>query len=672
MSNTAKEKIEILRNKIREHDYNYYVLANPSINDYDYDKLYKELENLENENPNLISPDSPTQRVGSDLTKVFNSVEHKIPMLSLSNSYSEEELINFDRRVKEGLPSNVVVEYVAELKIDGVSVSLKYENGILKTAATRGDGSTGEEVTANVKTIRSVPLKVNLSNTDNYSLIDFEVRGEIFMEVEAFRKLNEERESEGEKLFANPRNSSAGTIKMQDPKIVARRPLDIFVYSLLSVNTSFNTQFENLKVLEKLGFKVNHNYNLCNNINEVLQYCNAWETKREKLPYEIDGVVIKVNSIKQQQILGSIAKSPRWAIAYKFKAKQAETSVKEIRWQVGRTGAVTPVAEFEPVLLAGSTISRATLHNIEEIQRKDIRRRDSVLIEKGGDVIPKVVSVILDKRKKNSPLTLPPDKCPVCASPLYKPENEVMIYCENNLCPAKVKGQIQHFAARNAMDIEGLGESLINQFVDLGFLNSYADIYELKNHKDRLIEIEKLGEKSVSNLIEAIEKSKEKPFPKVLFALGIRYVGIGAAQKLAEHFESIDNLMKASIEQIEEVHDIGPSVSASLNSFFSIQKNIQTIDKLKKARLKFISEKKEKVSNLLDGKTFIITGTLSISREEMKDRIISSGGKVTSSISKNTDYVLVGENPGSKFEKAQKLGVKIISEDEFSKLIEKN
>lgn len=670
MSNSVKEKIEELRNKIREHDYNYYVLAKPSVSDYEYDLLYKELEKLESENPKLITPDSPTRRVGSDLTKVFNPVQHKIPMLSLSNSYNEEELINFDRRAREGLPSTEIIEYVAELKIDGVSVSLKYENGILKTAATRGDGTTGEEVTTNVKTIRSVPLKVNIDKAKEYDLKAFEVRGEIFMEVEAFKKLNEEREAEGEKTFANPRNSSAGTIKMQDPKIVAKRPLDIFVYSLLGEKTQFKSQYENLKLLEKLGLKVNPNHKLCKNINEVLKYCQEWEEKREKLPYEIDGVVVKVNSIKQQQILGSIAKSPRWAIAYKFKAKQAETIVKEIRWQVGRTGAVTPVAEFEPVFLAGSTISRATLHNIEEIQRKDIRDGDSVIIEKGGDVIPKVVSVIIEKRKKGSKATVPPGKCPVCSSPLYKPENEVMIYCENNLCPAKVKGQIQHFAARNAMDIEGLGESLINQFVDLGFLNSYADIYDLKNLKEKLIAVEKLGEKSVTNLLEAVEKSKEKSFAKVLFALGIRYVGIGAAQKLAEHFESIDNLINASAEQIEEVHDIGPSVSESLNRFFSIKKNVETINKLRNAGLNFVAEKKEPSSNILEGKTFVITGTLTISRDEMKDIIISYGGKVTSTVSKNTDYVLAGENPGSKIDKAQKLDVEIISEEDFSQLVE--
>jgi len=670
MSKLLKEKIEELRNKIREYDYNYYILAKPSVPDYEYDIIYKELEKLEKENPDLITPDSPTQRVGSDLTKVFNQVQHKIPMLSLSNSYSEDELINFDRRVREGLPSNEIPEYVAELKIDGVSVSIKYENGILKTAATRGDGTTGEEVTTNIKTIRSIPLNVNLQKAKEYDLKEFEVRGEIFMEIEAFKKLNEEREAEGEKTFANPRNSSAGTIKMQDPKIVANRPLDIFVYSLLGDKTQFKSQHENLKLLEKLGLKVNPNYRLCKNINEVLQYCEEWEKKREKLPYEIDGVVVKVNSIKQQQILGSIAKSPRWAIAYKFKAKQAETIVKEIRWQVGRTGAVTPVAEFEPVFLAGSTISRATLHNIEEIQRKDIREGDSVIIEKGGDVIPKVVSVILEKRKKGTKATLPPEKCPVCSSPLFKPENEVMIYCENNLCSAKVKGEIQHFASRGAMDIEGLGESLINQFVDWGFLNSYADIYELKNHKEKLVEIEKLGEKSVTNLLDAIEKSKQKNFSKVLLALGIRYVGAGAAQKLVEHFGSIDNLINATAEQIEEVHEIGPSVSESLKKFFSLKKNIETINKLKKAGLNFAEEKTAPVSNILEGKTFVITGTLSISRDDMKDKIISFGGKVSGSVSKNTDYLLAGENAGSKLEKAQKLGVKIITEDDFSNLIE--
>ena len=670
MSNDIKTKIEELRDKIRKCDHEYYVLAKPTLSDYEYDILYKELEKLELEYPNYKTKDSPTQRVGSDLANTFNSIQHKTPMLSLSNSYNEKDLLDFDRRVREGVDDESIVEYSVELKIDGVSASLRYENGLLKIAATRGDGTTGEEVTNNIRTIKSIPLKVDLGRAEVKGLSDFEVRGEIFMEVEAFAKLNKDRESKGEKTFANPRNSTAGTIKMLDSKIVASRPLDIFVYFLLEEKGLLKNQYDNLKLLEKLGFKVNPNYKLCKNINEVLEYCNYWENERDNLPYEIDGIVIKVNSIDQQKELGNIAKSPRWAIAYKFKAKQAETKVKEIRWQVGRTGAVTPVAELEPVFLAGSTISRATLHNIEEIQRKDIREGDSVFIEKGGDVIPKVVSVILEKREKGSTKTNPPKNCPECKSELIKPENEVMYYCENSDCPAQVKGKIEHFAARNAMDIEGLGESLISQFVDLGFLKTYSDIYKLKDIKEKLVEIEKLGEKSVTNLLDGIEKSKEKPFYKVLFAIGIRYVGAGAAQKIVEHFGNIENLISAKEEDIEAIHEIGPSISKSITNFFNIKKNQDLVKELQKHGLQFKSIQKENVSELLKDKTFVLTGTLStMTRDQAKEKIIENGGKVTSSISKNTDYLLAGEKAGSKLEKANKLGVKVISEEEFNNLI---
>ncbi len=462
MKKNPQHRIEELREIIREHDYKYYVLAQPSLTDYEFDQLLAELTELENQYPEFITPDSPTQRVGSDLTKEFKSVPHKIPMLSLSNTYSEGELADFDRRIREGLPSSEIVEYICELKIDGLSVSLRYINGKLSVAATRGDGSTGEEVTNNVKTIRSIPLSLNKTSSTVFKDDEFEVRGEIFLELEAFRKLNEERELNGEKTFANPRNSAAGTLKLQDPKIVAGRSLQIFLYYLYSETAQINSQSENLEILNDLGFRINKNFRICNNIGEVLKYCEEWEAKRNTLPYEIDGVVVKVNSLRQQKILGSIAKSPRWAVAYKFKAKQAETRLKKITWQVGRTGTLTPVAELEPVFLAGSTISRATLHNIDEIVRKDIREDDWVLIEKGGDVIPKVVSVNLPKRSKNSSKVKIPSVCPVCGSKLFKPANEVAIYCENSLCPEQVKGRISHFAARGAMDIDGLGDALIN------------------------------------------------------------------------------------------------------------------------------------------------------------------------------------------------------------------
>ncbi len=480
MKKIPQQRIEELRELIREHDYNYHVLAQPSITDFEYDQLINELIQLEKDHPQLITPDSPTQRVGSDLTKEFKPVQHKIPMLSLSNSYSEEELFDFDRRVREGLPNNETPEYVCELKIDGLSVSLRYINGRLNVAATRGDGTTGEEVTNNVKTIRAVPLIIKKPLSVKMKLTEFEVRGEVYMEVEAFNRLNDERELNGEKTFANPRNSSAGTLKLQDPQIVAKRPLQIFLYYFYSENEELKSQYENLKLLNELGFRVNNNFKLCKDLSEVLTFCRDWENRRSDLPYEIDGVVIKVNSLQHQKILGSIAKSPRWAVAFKFKAKQANTKLNTITWQVGRTGTLTPVAELEPVLLSGSTISRATLHNVDEIKRKDIREGDWVVIEKGGDVIPKVVSVDLSKRLKNSVEVKIPLKCPVCGSKLFKPEEEVAVYCENNLCPAQVKGKIAHFAARGAMDIEGLGEALINLFVDLGYLKDYSDIYLLK------------------------------------------------------------------------------------------------------------------------------------------------------------------------------------------------
>ena len=667
-----ERRIAELRKEIRQYDYNYYVLAGPSISDYDYDILYKELVELESKYPQYLSPDSPTQRIGSDLTKDFPAVQHSVPMLSLANTYSKEELLAFDKRTKDALTEaeNANLEYVTELKIDGVSVSITYESGLLVTAATRGDGVTGEEITYNVKTIRSVPLAVNIESAGELYQNRFEVRGEIFMDTEGFRRLNESREQNGEALFKNPRNSTAGTIKLQDPKIVASRPLDIFVYYLLSPSIEFKSQFENLEQLKKLGFKVNSNYKLCKSIDEVLEFCNYWEVRRGELPYEIDGVVIKVNDIKQQAKLGSIAKSPRWAVAYKFKAEQASTKLHQIRWQVGRTGALTPVADLEPVFLAGSTVSKATLHNIEEITRKDIREGDTVLIEKGGDVIPKVTAVVLAERTEDSLPVNPPENCPVCNSKLFKPEGEVAIYCENTECPAQVKGRIMHFASRGAMDIEGLGEAIVDQFVDLGFLKSYADIYDLKDKRDEMISLERFGERKVNNLLSAIEESKKRPFAKVLFGIGIRYVGSGAAEKLADNFNSLDALRKASEDEIESIHDIGESISRSVIRFFNEPHNIELIERLKKSGLIFKQEAPAKKSDSLSGKSFVLTGTLvSMTRDNAKEEITSRGGKFVSSVSSKTDFVVVGENPGSKQEKAVKLGVTILDEDEFLKII---
>jgi DNA ligase (NAD+) len=676
MSSAIEKKIISLRDEIREHDYKYFILAQPVITDEKYDKLLKELERLEAENPDLITPDSPTQRVGSDLTKEFKPVEHKIPMLSLSNTYSEDELYDFDRRVKEGLTSGAKVEYLVELKIDGASVSINYVDGYLKTASTRGDGTIGEEITNNVRTIKSIPLKIKKDKSIPYLLNDFEVRGEIFMNIEDFENLNKERAKSGEKTFANPRNSTAGTLKLQNPKIVSKRPLNSFLYSLISSEDELKSQEENLLIIKKLGFKVNSNYKKCNSVEEVIKVCHEFEKLRDELEYEIDGAVIKVNSVQQQNRLGSIARAPRWAVAFKFKAKQASTIVKDIIWQVGRTGAITPVAELEPIFLSGSTISRSTLHNFDEIQRKDIRVGDTVLIEKGGDVIPKVVEVNLSRRTASNKKVKPPDKCPACGSKLFKPEGEVAYYCENTECPEQIKGRIEHFASRGAMDIEGLGESLIDLFVNKGFLKTYGDIYKLKNRKDELISIDRLGEKSVSNLLNSIEKSKDKPFDKVLFALGIRYVGSGAAKKLATHFETLDSLMDASEEEITKVYEIGESISKSVKKFFNDSHNKKILGELKKVGLKFsfVNVKSTFVrENFFKGKNFVLTGTLSaFTRQDAEEIITGFGGNVSSSVTKKTDYVLAGEKAGSKLDKAKDLGIEILDEIEFQEKIKES
>lgn len=665
-----KKKISDLKKQIRIHDYNYYVLAESKIGDYEYDILYQELVTLEKENPEFITSDSPTQRVGSDLTKDFPTIQHSQPMLSLSNSYEEKDLFDFDKRIKNILKIEKEIEYVAELKIDGVSISIIYENGFLTKAATRGDGFTGEDVTNNLRTIKSVPLSV--VSSDVKIPLKFEVRGEVFMEIDEFKKLNESRNKDGLKLFANPRNSSAGTLKLQDPRIVASRPLDIFVYYFQSDDKLFDTHFNNLEYLKKLEFKTNPHSKLCLNISEVIAFCNYWNSQRSKLKYEIDGVVVKVNLIDYQKKIGNIAKSPRWAIAYKFAALRTSTKLNCIKWQVGRTGAVTPVAELEPVLLAGSTISRATLHNRDEIKRKDLRIGDKVIIEKGGDVIPKIVEVDITGREENSIPTSFPIICPECGYSLIYPEEEVAIYCINVQCPAQIKGKIEHFASRGAMDIEGLGKSLIDQFVAEKILTSYTDIYSLKEKKEKLISFERLGKKSVDNLLKAIEKSKDKPFEKVLFALGIRYVGVGAAQKLAKEFKNIDNLMNATQDKILEIKEIGTSIASSLHQFFNNNENKIIIEQLKLAGLKFEVSSENYASDIFTNLTFVLTGSLnSFTREEVRSEIEKRGGKVSSSVSSKTDYLLSGESSGSKLDKAKKLNINIITENEFVSLIRK-
>lgn len=743
MSSQIEKKIEKLRELINQHDYNYYVLADPNISDEKYDKLYKELEKLESDNPHLVTSDSPTQRVGKDLTKEFKPVAHKVPMLSLSNSYNEDDVLDFDRKVKEAA-GDEPVEYVVELKIDGASVSLNYVDGKLKTAATRGDGTVGEEITANARTIKSIPLTLKNYKDLKYNLSDIEVRGEIFMKINDFILLNKEREENEEKLFANPRNSTAGTLKMQDPKIVASRRLNIFVYTLINPNGELVSQEENLTLLKDFGFSVNPHYKVCKDIDEVIQTCRQFEEMRDSLEYEIDGAVIKVNSISQQKMLGSIAKSPRWAVAFKFKAKQANTTINNITWQVGRTGTITPVAELEPVFFAGSTISRATLHNMDEIKRKDIRIDDKVIIEKGGDVIPKIVSVILDERKSGSKETIPPKNCPGCSSKLIQAEGEAAIYCDNPECPAQVKGRLIHFASRGAMDIEGLGEAIVNLFVDMGYLKTFSDIYELKNKREELIQIEGLGDKSIDSLLDAIETGKSQPFHKFLFGLGIRKLGQIGAQTIAETYNTIEDIANSSVlsdivllqklteralsfnprgkinrgksetekqlleiehsKLCDEIEDVGDRLvnigwykkhrkksknkNIRLTPEYVIQDNKGVGFEAAKSVLEFLqssqvneiikkmdffrssSDSREELGKILKGQIFVMTGTLpNLTRQEASELIIKNGGKVSSNISLTTSFLLAGEKAGAKRNKASELGIRIISEDEFVKII---
>ncbi len=666
MDKHVVDRIDELRKLINDADYKYYVLAEPDISDFEYDKLMKELGELEKQYPLLLTKDSPTQRVSGEPTKRFNVVEHKIPMLSLSNSYNFDELIEFDTRVKNTVGKDSI-EYVCELKIDGLAVSLIYENGYFAKGATRGDGTKGDDVTANLKTIKSIPLKVF-----HKSLKNFEVRGEIFIKKDDFLKINEEQELKGEKLFANPRNTAAGTLKLKDSRTVARRPLNLFSYYFSSDDFAPEEHFKNLEILKHLRFPVNSYAKKVKSIVEVKKYCEKIDELRDNLPYEIDGVVVKVNNIHEQDILGSVAKSPRWAIAYKFKAKEKVTRIVSITLQVGRTGTITPVAELEPVFLAGSTISRATLHNFDELERKDIREKDYVKIEKGGDVIPKVTEVIPEKREKGSRKFPVPEKCPVCSTKLVKSEEEVYIYCPNYFCPAQVQGRIEHFVHRDAMDVEGLGGSIIAVFLENELIKDFSDIYELKNKRKEIISLERFGEKSVDNILLAIEKSKEKPFEKVLFALGIKQVGERTAKLLAKHFRSIENLSKASVDEIDDIYEIGPSIAQSVVDFFKDDKNIKLLNKLKKAGLKFESENKGtlKTKEEFLGKVFVLTGTLQkFTRSQASEIIENLGGRTSGSVSKKTDYVLAGAEAGSKLDKAKKLGVKILTEEDFEKMI---
>jgi DNA ligase (NAD+) len=631
-----------------------------------------ELLELEKTYPELISPDSPSQRVGGQITKEFPTVLHEVPMLSLSNSYDENDLVEFDKRIKNLLKGEKY-SYVCELKFDGAAVSLLYRDGQFVQGATRGDGFRGDEITTNLKTVRSIPLKIEDKN-GIFKNLDIEVRGEVFIKKDDFVKINEKQEVAGEKLYANARNTCAGTLKLKDSSIVASRNLNMFCYNLRhrdeNEQKKLSSHHENLQILKKLKFPVNDKFILKSSIEDVIKFCSEVDEFREALPYEIDGVVIKLDSLEQQEKIGSIAKSPRWAIAYKFKAKQAETKLYKITLQVGRVGTITPVAELEPVFVAGSTVSRATLHNADEIQRKDIREGDYVIIEKGGDVIPKVVEVLKGKRGKPLPPEFKmPENCPVCNSFLERPEGEANYFCINFLCPAQVQGRIEHFVARNAMDIEGLGYSIIERFIELKYLNDISDIYELPKHEKALKELERFGDKSIDNLFKGIEKSKERPFEKVLFAIGIRHIGDRTARILANHFGSIEELSKAVKEEVEHVHEIGPKIAESVTDFFGKKNNRILIAKLKKAGLQFEVKKKKQLSNKFSGLTFVLTGTLEkYKRDDAKKIIEDSGGTVSSSVSKKTDFVIAGSEAGSKLDKAVKLGVKVISEKEFEEM----
>ncbi|MBI4810321.1 MAG: NAD-dependent DNA ligase LigA [Ignavibacteriales bacterium] len=665
MNRMLIERAEKLRRELHRHDYLYYVLAEPEISDEQYDKLMRELQDIEKKYPELITPDSPTQRVGGEPTKIFPTVNHDIPMLSLSNTYSEEDIKDFDRRVKT-LIAGQKYKYVCELKFDGVSLSLKYINGILSLGATRGDGVEGDDITANVRTIRSVPLRLNIRDP---AFFNCEVRGEVIMNRSDFQRMNEEKELAGEKTFANPRNSVAGTLKLQDPKIVATRPIKFYAYSLFSSESALNSHYENLQILRKLGFLVDDHAKRFDDIEGVIAHWKSLEVKRDTVPFDIDGIVVKVDSLAQQETLGTIAKSPRWAIACKFTSRKAETKLNNIRLQVGRTGTITPVAELEPVFIGGTTVSRASLYNEDYIREKDIRIGDTVVVERGGDVIPKITSVVIEKRLRNSKPFSFPTKCPECDSKLVRFEEEANYFCENVECPKQIRGRIEHWAARGAMDIEGLGEAVVDQLVAHGFVHNIADLYDLYKYKEKLFELERWGEKSVQNLLDGIENSKQRPYHRVIFSLGIRHVGATVAQLIADNFNSIDKLTGASVEKIQEIHEIGPKIAESITRYFADKHNRKLIERLKKAGLKFSEEQKKKQGQL-SGKTFVLTGTLSsMARDHAKALIEENGGRVASTISNNIDILIVGEDAGSKLEKAKKLGIELWDEEKFLTMI---
>lgn len=661
----AKKRILQLTEEINHHNFLYYSEAQPVISDYEFDKLLEELISLEKSFPQFAQPDSPTQRVGGQITKEFEMVEHTYPMMSLSNTYSESELRDFDERVQKALGENY--QYVCELKFDGVAIGLTYKDGILQRAVTRGDGVRGDNVTANVKTIRTIPLKLKGKDYPD----EFEIRGEIILDKKSFERINAERIDIGEAPFANPRNSAAGTLKLQDSSIVARRKLDCYLYALYG-NFEFGSHSEALKHAAEWGFKISDHYRECKNIDEVLKYIHEWDEKREHLEFAIDGIVIKVNDFGQQRELGFTAKSPRWAIAYKYKAQSVATLLKSVVYQVGRTGAITPVANLEPVLLAGTVVKRASLHNADQIEKLDLRVGDTVFVEKGGEIIPKITGVDFSKRPAGLHKLKYITHCPECNTALIRREGEALHYCPNeDGCPPQIKGRIVHFTSRKAMNIEGLGSETIDLLVNNQLLHDVADIYHLK--KENLVQLERMGEKSVNNLLEAIEMSKAVPFERVLFAIGIRFVGDTVAKKIARHFGSYHNLELATLEDLQQAPEVGEIIAQSVYSFVHDNKNKKMIARLADAGLKLeIENKKNAGGNKLAGLSFVITGVFSKhSRDELKELIETNGGKNVSGVSAKTNYLLAGDDCGpSKLEKAEKLQIKIISEDEFLNMIQ--
>ena len=669
IKHNIQDEIESLREEIRHHEYRYYVLDDPEISDAEFDRLMNALKKLEAKHPDHIKPDSPTQRVGGKPREGFVKVAHSIPMLSLDNAYSEEELRSWERRVHE-LAGRKDIEYVCELKLDGMSLALRYEAGRLVRGITRGDGSTGEDVTSNVRTVRSVPLSVSGEKLKKAGIpTDFEARGEMLMPIASFKRMNDEREKRGLSLFANPRNATAGTVRQLEPSVTAQRRLDYFAYMLISGGRNlFDQHWQALNALENAGFKVNPRRALATNFDELWNFIGEWEKKRETLPYEIDGVVIKVNSTALHRQLGFTGKAPRWAIAYKYAARAGITQIEGIHVQVGRTGKLTPVAELKPVPIGGTTVSRATLHNMDEIERLGVKIGDWVEVERGGDVIPKVTRVLDDKEHPRGRKSfVMPERCPVCGGHVVRAEGEADHRCVNQKCPAKLRETILHFASRGVMNIDGMGDALVTQLTEKGMVKDVADIYKLT--KDKLLSLERMGEKSAENVLREVENSKKLPLERVIYGLGIRFVGERTAQFLAEHFGNMEDLVKAGEEELQHVEEVGPRIAKSIVEFFAEPKNRELVDELRAAGLTLKGKKKERGTKLA-GKTFVLTGTLAnYSRDEAKKMIEDAGGKVAGSVSKKTDYVVAGSDAGSKLDKAKELGVAVIDEQEMERLV---